>query len=126
MDRSHEQVEVRLKSEPRKTKRISRSRKIRETEKARIRRMSHAERMDELRPVVFARDSWRCQVRSRVCTGQAHHAHHVRLRSQGGPDTVDNLLSICMECHRYIHDVDRAWAEEHGYIRSRSTLRGSA
>lgn len=31
--------------------------------------------------------------------------HHRRLRSQGGQDTVENLVFICQEpCHRHIHE----------------------
>lgn len=55
-----------------------------------------------------------------VCQPGRHrgdHAHHVRLRSQGGPDTVENLLWICFPVHHHIHNVDRVGAEVRGLIR---------
>jgi len=102
---------------------MSRTRKLRESEKARERRLSHRERMDELRPVVFARDNYRCQVSGPECNGHAEHAHHLVLRSRGGPDTLDNLLSVCHLCHGHVH-ANVAWSTTHGYIRSASTLGG--
>ncbi|MEI6446465.1 MAG: HNH endonuclease signature motif containing protein [Actinomycetes bacterium] len=38
---------------------------------------------------------------------QAHHAVH---RTEGGPDTIDNLVMLCASCHRKAHtstDVDQ-------------------
>lgn len=98
-----------------RTSSLKRTRRIRESEKARQRRMTHTERMNELRPVVFARDSWRCQARSSVCTGDAHQAHHRKMRSRGGADTLDNLVSVCMSCHRYLHEHPK-WAAERGLL----------
>lgn len=53
-----------------------------------------------------------------VCTGAAQHGHHIKLRSQGGPDTLENCLMCCRSCHSYIHE-HTAWAVEHGFIRQR-------
>jgi hypothetical protein len=33
----------------------------------------------------------------------AEHLHHRKLRKQGGPDTPDNLLACCSDCHSWIH-----------------------
>ncbi len=30
--------------------------------------------------------------------------HHILPRSQGGKHTVDNLLDLCFDCHRWAHD----------------------
>jgi 5-methylcytosine-specific restriction endonuclease McrA len=51
---------------------------------------------------VFDRDNWTC----RWCSmpGGALDAHHVIRRSQGGPDSVPNLVSVHRICHRAIHD----------------------
>jgi hypothetical protein len=51
------------------------------------------------------------------CFGRLH-VHHVILRSQGGPDTLDNALVLCSAHHTHAHDVDRAGAEAAGIIRS--------
>ncbi|QOR55380.1 MAG: hypothetical protein SHS37scaffold145_31 [Phage 71_18] len=55
-----------------------------------------------------------------VCPPGAHRgqqAHHVILRSQGGPDQLWNLLFVCSKVHQHAHDVDRAGAEERGIIK---------
>jgi 5-methylcytosine-specific restriction endonuclease McrA len=31
--------------------------------------------------------------------------HHIRYRSQGGSDIRENLIRLCMYCHRSIHDA---------------------
>lgn len=54
-----------------------------------------------------------------VCPPGRHYgqtAHHVRRRSQGGPDTVENLRWICGKVHDHIHFVDLAGAVERGLI----------
>lgn len=30
--------------------------------------------------------------------------HHIIFRSQGGPDTTENLCTVCATCHADIHD----------------------
>lgn len=57
-----------------------------------------------------------------VCPDGPHpgeEVHHVWLRSQGGPDHVNNGLHLCGRVHDHAHDVDRAGAEARGIIRSR-------
>jgi 5-methylcytosine-specific restriction endonuclease McrA len=49
---------------------------------------------------VFERDGWRCQ----HCGSRDNlHLHHQRFRSHGGPDSDENLIVLCAECHRAIH-----------------------
>lgn len=58
---------------------------------------------DETRRAVLARDNYRC----RRCGEQDKdklHLHHVVYRSQLGGHDEDNLVTICSECHRLIHD----------------------
>lgn len=51
------------------------------------------------------RANGRCEARvDAVCTVRGVHAHHVRLRSQGGSDGPENLLWVCQPCHTWIHD----------------------
>lgn len=52
------------------------------------------------------------------CQGRLH-VHHVRLRGQGGPDTLDNALVLCEAHHTHAHDKERAEAEACGVIASR-------
>lgn len=74
---------------------------------------------------VRERDGYRCVARiETVCTGRADHVHHIVRKSQGGDNTMGNLISLCLACHQHIH-ANVAWARSHGYIRSRSTVEGS-
>jgi len=49
--------------------------------------------------------AWRSDGRCEVvlvglrCIRRAQDYHHVQKRSQGGPDTADNVLSICRDHH---------------------------
>lgn len=58
--------------------------------------------------VVFPRDHWKC----RHCkTRNNLHAHHIIFRSQQGPDTDWNLLTLCSKfdtggCHEAVHRGD--------------------
>jgi len=80
---------------------------------------THRDRMDELRPVVMARATWRCEARVEgVCVGTAHHAHHVWPSGRGGPDVLENLIAVCGACHDWIHHVAPAAARERGLLRS--------
>ena len=57
------------------------------------------------RMYVFSRDNYTCQVckRKRDDDGESLklHAHHIIYRSLGGSDRVDNLLTVCTNCHTY-------------------------
>ena len=52
---------------------------------------------------VFARDGWRCAVPG--CTSMQNlHDHHIRFRSAGGSDTLDNRITLCAFHHlRGVH-----------------------
>lgn len=50
------------------------------------------------------------------CAGRTH-IHHAILRSQGGRDHPDDLLTLCERHHDHAHNVDRAGAELYGVIR---------
>lgn len=75
----------------------------------RIRRKEHREKKyantgrrlpGTCRERVKKRDDGKC----RWCgTDQEVQIHHVRYRSEGGPDTPRNLISICAECHALAH-----------------------
>lgn len=53
-----------------------------------------------VRRQVLARDNYRC----RAC-GSAEHidVHHLKLRSAGGTDTMENLVALDRICHAEIH-----------------------
>jgi 5-methylcytosine-specific restriction endonuclease McrA len=55
---------------------------------------------DRLRLRVLKRDGWKCQ----SCgTGINLQVHHLAYRSQLGPDASDNLITVCVKCHRRAH-----------------------
>ena len=49
----------------------------------------------------YERDNWHC----RSCNNTASLTpHHIKFRSHGGTDTLGNLLTLCWNCHRNLHD----------------------
>lgn len=76
-----------------------------------------------LREAVILRAGNRCERCEQLCEGSywgnAPHVHHVQLRSQGGSDTLDNLVLLCGRCHGFVHDNRKVAAEE-GWIVQRS------
>ena len=62
----------------------------------------------ELRLAILVRDSWRCQ----NCGGmQRLEVHHQLFRSHGGADDPNNLITLCGECHKVVHDVGHSAVE---------------
>lgn len=69
-----------------------------------------------VRRQVAARARGLCEARwSPDCMTGGVHAHHRRRRSQGGQDTVSNLLWVCTPCHLLIHD-EIAEAVSRGFL----------
>ena len=57
-------------------------------------------RLANLREAVFTRDHYRCRICGKgVEDGVILHAHHIRYRSDGGTDRINNLLTVCSKCH---------------------------
>ena len=58
-----------------------------------------------IRRALMARSGGRCEARwSEFCTGVGVHAHHLRRRSAGGTNDLDNLIWVCAFDHQRIHD----------------------
>lgn len=55
---------------------------------------------------VLSRDSYKC-ASSPKHDGELH-AHHIRFRSNGGTDSPDNLITLCMSCHDKLHSSKNA------------------
>ncbi len=54
----------------------------------------------ELRREILKRDGWRCQ----QCGARLDlQVHHIKWRSQLGDDANENLITLCVTCHRRIH-----------------------
>ena len=58
------------------------------------------EAYDQLRKQVLRRDGWQCQ-----CCGSRSNleVHHKEFRSQGGDDSEENLITLCVACHLLVH-----------------------
>ena len=71
----------------------------------------------DAKAVVRSRSCGRCELTiPGVCTTWANDSpHHVQLRSQGGPDTPENMLDTCSPCHDWAH-AHPAQANELGII----------
>lgn len=52
-----------------------------------------------LRPVVLQRDGYTCQNCGVRKQERELEMHHVEMRSKGGPDILENLVTLCLECH---------------------------
>jgi hypothetical protein len=72
-------------------------------------------RIPLLREAVHARAGGRCDIGGGPLQLSRCEAHHRKLRSQGGPDELANLLVTCTACHARAH-ANPAWARERGYI----------
>jgi RRXRR protein/HNH endonuclease len=78
---------------------------------------------------VFHRDGYQCQSGQKVTHSKKLNAHHVVFRSNGGPDTPENLTTLCETCHCALHAGKFALAKgkrsktkhatEMGFIKSR-------
>jgi 5-methylcytosine-specific restriction enzyme A len=54
----------------------------------------------QLRLQVLARDRYQCQ----LCGKRSNlEVHHQQSRARGGKDQIDNLISLCSNCHRQLH-----------------------
>lgn len=50
---------------------------------------------------VYTRDGWKC----RHCSSRNNLTpHHLVYRSHGGEDTINNLVTLCMQCHDAHHN----------------------
>lgn len=58
-----------------------------------------------MRRRIFRRDNYVCQDCGRICVegdedeGRWPHCDHIRPKSQGGGEDVDNLQTMCGRCH---------------------------
>lgn len=62
---------------------------------------------ESVRIECYARDAHRC----RVCgiTNGMYNLHHILYRSQGGPHTKENLITLCRRCHDLVHSNKSFW-----------------
>jgi 5-methylcytosine-specific restriction endonuclease McrA len=58
------------------------------------------ERYTLIRNLVLERDGWRCQGCGSAINLQVHH---LKARSRLGGDLMQNLITLCVSCHRKKH-----------------------
>jgi 5-methylcytosine-specific restriction endonuclease McrA len=58
------------------------------------------ERYSQLRRKVLNRDGWRCQACGSASKLQIHH---LQFRSALGHHAMDNLITLCDDCHKDLH-----------------------
>lgn len=68
---------------------------------------------DKLRAEVYERDEYTCRWCGRF--GGRLDPHHRWATGQGGPDTLENVVSVDRLCHEYIHQHP-AEAKRRGFI----------
>ncbi len=55
---------------------------------------------ERLRQQILHRDGWRCQ----SCGAKSNlEVHHKEFRSHSGHDSEENLITLCITCHAYVH-----------------------
>ena len=65
---------------------------------------AYEDELAEVAKLVHARSGFRCEAALDGCTvGVTSTPHHRKRRTQGGPNTLANLLDVCPPCHTHIH-----------------------
>jgi 5-methylcytosine-specific restriction endonuclease McrA len=78
-------------------------------------RKAYQDELDEITPALLARAHGICEIcRSLPC----EHRHHKLRRSQGGKNTLDNLLFLCHGCHFGVHEFP-SFAYANDWLRRR-------
>lgn len=65
--------------------------------------MKRARMSKTLRKAVGRRAGWRCDMCGCFAPHDFGQAHHRKLRSRGGGDSLANLAWVCGVCHMHIH-----------------------
>jgi 5-methylcytosine-specific restriction endonuclease McrA len=53
---------------------------------------------NKIRLDILKRDNYTCQLCGKIGDSRLH-IHHIEKKNQNGPDTEDNLITVCPSCH---------------------------
>jgi ATP-dependent DNA helicase RecQ len=56
---------------------------------------------------ILVRDRWKCRFCKREREIESLTIHHIQPQCMGGSDEPDNLLTLCSDCHRELHKVQK-------------------
>ena len=75
---------------------------------------------DRLRHYVYGRDGYRCQMCGQSYDKRHLHCHHIRPLGIGGSNNAGNLITLCDQCHKEVHEkklyhIPDQIAKENGY-----------
>lgn len=59
---------------------------------------------DNTKAMVLNRDGYKCHICKDKKKGVKLEVHHIIFRSNGGSDDADNLITLCHDCHKKLHD----------------------
>jgi len=62
-------------------------------------RFKRIEYWSRIRNKILERDNNTCQLCGKTKASKLH-IHHILKKKEGGPDTFDNLITVCPSCHR--------------------------
>jgi len=58
---------------------------------------------------VLERDGGKCIFENCTTPFQIERPHHIKYKSQGGEDELENLVTLCIYCHKKSHDNKRKY-----------------
>lgn len=64
------------------------------------------EEYGKVRIAVLERDDYTCQ-NCGIKKPSKFHVHHIQKKIDGGPDTLDNLITVCPSCHQTVELLSR-------------------
>ena len=59
---------------------------------------------ENTKAMVLNRDDYKCHICKNKKKGVKLEVHHIIFRSNGGSDDADNLITLCHDCHKKLHD----------------------
>lgn len=87
------------------------------------RSVSYRAELESLRPLIEARSHAMCEAKFDGCRIRPVTLHHRLRRSQGGKNTLTNVVGVCPPCHERIH-ANPAQSYEDGWLIRRTSSPG--